>query len=222
MCNYGNPSLLTMIENLLGDRGESHANLNWPTRLKIIHGIALGMSYIHTELAALALPHGNLKSSNVLLGPDNDPLVVDYGLISLVDGNHAASMLMGYQTPEAVESRLISPKCDVYSIGIIILEILTGKFPSQYRKNNKGGTDVVQWVKSAIQEQREVELLDPEISANMQCFGEMRKLLHVGADCTESNPNKRLDIREVIRRIEEIQVERRSVDDRRYEISQDG
>ncbi|KAJ9568451.1 hypothetical protein OSB04_004417 [Centaurea solstitialis] len=230
-CHYQKEEKLVIYEHipkgsllyiLHGDRGESHANLNWPTRLKIIHGIALGMSYIHTKLAALALPHGNLKSSNVLLSPDNEPLVVDYGLISIIDGNHAASVLMGYQAPEAIESRSISPKCDVYSLGIVILEILTGKFPSQYHKNNKGGTDVVQWVRSAIQERREAELLDPGISANRHCIGEMLKLLHVGANCTESNPNKRLDIREAVRRIEEILVEGRSVDDSRYEISQDG
>ncbi|KVI05822.1 pollen receptor-like kinase 3 [Cynara cardunculus var. scolymus] len=197
----------SLLYLLHGDRGESHANLNWPTRLKIIQGIVLGMSYIHTELATLALPHGNLKSSNVLIGPDNEPLVVDYGLISIIERNHAASVLMGYQAPEAVESRSISPKCDVYSLGVIVLEILTGKFPSQYHKNNKGGTDVVRWVKSAIEEKREVELLDPGISEHRSCIGEMQKLLHIGADCTESNPEKRVDIREAIRRIDEIRID---------------
>ncbi|XP_071731958.1 pollen receptor-like kinase 3 [Rutidosis leptorrhynchoides] len=198
----------SLLYLLHGDRGESHAELNWPARLKIIQGIALGMGYIHTELSMLDLPHGNLKSSNVLLRNDNEPLVVDYGLISIVDANHAASVLTGYKSPEALISRSVSPKCDVYSLGIIILEILTGKFPSQYHNKGIGGTDLVQWVKSAMLEHREIELLDPEIAGcASSSLGQMQKLLHIGASCTESNPDDRLDIREAIRRIERIMVE---------------
>lgn len=166
------------------------------------------MGYIHTELSLLSLPHGNLKSSNVLLGPDNDPLVVDYGLISIIDANHAINVLTGYKSPEALMTQTVSPKCDVYSLGVIILEIVTGKFPSQYHNKGKGGTDVVQWVKSAMLEERELELLDPEIAECTNSLSEMQKLLHIGALCTEYDPEIRIDIREAIRRIEEIQIER--------------
>ncbi|XP_076886875.1 pollen receptor-like kinase 3 [Bidens hawaiensis] len=196
----------SLLYLLHGDRGESHAELNWPTRLKIIKGVALGMGYIHRELATLALPHGNLKSSNVLLGPNNDPLVVDYGLISIMDANHAASVLTGFKAPEAVQNQSISPKCDVYSLGIMILEIVTGKFPSQYHNKGKGEADVVEWVKSAMLEQHEMELLDPEITGSTHSLGEMRKMLQIGAECTESDPDIRIDISEAIRRIEEINV----------------
>nr|XP_043616425.1 pollen receptor-like kinase 6 [Erigeron canadensis] len=203
----------SLLYLLHGDRGESHAELNWPARLKIIQGIALGMGYIHAELGMLALPHGNLKSSNVLLRHDNQPLVVDYGLISIIDAHHAPNVLTGYKAPETLidEKHSVSPKCDVYSLGIIVLEILTGKFPSQYHTKGKGGTDVVQWVKSAIVEQREVELLDPEITTSVvgrsnNSIGEMQKLLHIGAACTESHPDSRIDIRQAVRRIKEIRV----------------
>ncbi|KAM0031919.1 putative protein kinase RLK-Pelle-LRR-III family [Helianthus debilis subsp. tardiflorus] len=196
----------SLLYLLHGDRGESHAELNWAARLKIIKGVALGMGYIHRELSMLALPHGNLKSSNVLLGPNNDPLVVDYGLINIIDASHAANVLTGYKAPEAIQNQSISHKCDVYSLGIIILEILTGKFPSQYHNKGQGGTDVVEWVKSAISEQREVELLDPEITGHTTSLGEMQRLLQIGAECTQSDPDDRIDIREAIRRIEEIRI----------------
>ncbi|KAJ0537218.1 putative protein kinase RLK-Pelle-LRR-III family [Helianthus annuus] len=196
----------SLLYLLHGDRGESHAELNWAARLKIIKGVALGMGYIHRELSMLALPHGNLKSSNVLLGPNNDPLVVDYGLINIIDASHAANVLTGYKAPEAVQNHSISHKCDVYSLGIIILEILTGKFPSQYHNKGQGGTDVVEWVKSAISEQREVELLDPEITGHTTSLGEMQRLLQIGAECTQSDPDDRIDIIEAIRRIEEIRI----------------
>ncbi|KAE9595885.1 putative protein kinase RLK-Pelle-LRR-III family [Lupinus albus] len=122
-------SLLFLLH---GDRGPSHAELDWPARLKIIKGIAEGMRYLHTELASSDLPHGNLN-------------------------------------------------------------------------NGKGGTDVVQWVASAISEGRELELLDPEIAtskSNSQV--QMEQLLHIGAACTESNPHQRLHMAEAIRRIEDI------------------
>ncbi|KAL8230249.1 hypothetical protein R6Q57_000027 [Mikania cordata] len=194
----------SLLYLLHGDRGESHAELDWAARLKIIKGVAVGLGYIHQELGMLALPHGNLKSSNVLLGPNNEPLLVDYGLISIMDANHAANVLAGYNAPEAVNKGSVTPKSDVYSLGIIILEILTGKFPCQYHNKGKGGTDVVHWVKSAILEQREEELLDPEIIGSTSSLGEMQKLLQIGADCTESDPDDRIDIREAITRIEEI------------------
>lgn len=111
---------------------------------------------------------------------------------------------MAYKSPEAALDQSISPKCDVYCLGIIILEILTGKFPSQYATSSKGGTDLVQWAKTAIVEGKEADLFDPDIINDGSSLNEMVQLLHVGAACTESNPDKRLDIREAIGRLEDL------------------
>lgn len=191
--------------NLSGDPGKRHAELKWHARLKIIKGITQGLGYIHTELANLNLPHGNLKSSNILLSPDFHPLVVDFGLNHMINPNHVANALAAYKSPEAVKSNQVSPKSDIYCLGIIILEILTGKFPSQYVNNGQGGTDLVEWVKSAMHEGREVELLDPEITDSSKYIGEMKEFIHIGANCTESDPEARLDISEVISRVESIE-----------------
>ncbi|QHN76872.1 Pollen receptor-like kinase [Arachis hypogaea] len=193
-------SLLFLLH---GDRGPSHAELDWPARLKIVRGIAEGMRYLHTELASSNVPHGNLKSSNVLLGPDYQPMLVDYGFSQMVNPSTATQALFAYKAPEAARGQ-VSHKSDVYCLGVVILEILTGKFPSQYLSNKKGGTDVVEWVTSAISEGRESELLDPQIANNKISIGQMVQLLHVGAACTESNPEQRIDIKEAIRRIEEV------------------
>ncbi|MED6193773.1 hypothetical protein PIB30_022692 [Stylosanthes scabra] len=194
-------SLLFLLH---GDRGPSHAQLDWPARFKIVKGIAQGMRYLHTELASSNVPHGNLKSSNVLLGPDYQPLLVDYGFSQMVNPSNVAQFLSAYKAPEAARGQ-VSHKSDVYCLGVVILEILTGKFPSQYLSNNKGGTDVVEWVTSAISEGRETELLDPLIAINNKVYmGQMVLLLHVGAACTESNPEKRIDMKEAIRRIEDV------------------
>lgn len=192
----------------LGDRGVAHAELNWPTRLKIIQGIARGMGFLHSEFPSYELPHGNLKSSNVLLASNYEPLLSDYALYPLINNTQTAQSMFAFKSPETILYQQISPKCDVYCLGILILEILTGKFPSQYLNNQKGGTDVVQWARSAVSEKRESELIDPEIAnAGAASLEQMEKLLHIGAACTESDQDQRLGMKEAIRRIEEIQVQ---------------
>lgn len=190
-----------------GDRGQSDKALSWSTRLKIIQGIARGMAYIHTQLASFDLPHGNLKSSNVLLGPDMEPLLIDYGYSPLVAPQQASQALFAYKAPESIQYHHVSNKSDVYCLGILILEILTGKFPSQYLTHGNGGTDVVQMVESAISEQREPDVYDPEILESEKSHESMGRCLRLGATCTELNPERRPDIREAVRRIEEIVAE---------------
>ncbi|CDP03056.1 unnamed protein product [Coffea canephora] len=196
----------SLLYLLHGDRGTSHAELNWPIRLKIIQGVAQGLGFLHSEFASYELPHGNLKSSNILLSSSYEPLLTDYAFFPLISNTQTAQSLFAYKSPEAILYQQLTPKSDVYCLGIIILEILTGKFPSQYLNNQKGGTDLVQWVNSAIAESREVELIDPEIANATGSLAEMEKLLHLGAACTESEPDKRIDLREALRRIEQIQV----------------
>lgn len=189
-----------------GDHGLSHAELNWPTRLKIIHGIARGLAYLHTELFTLDLPHGNLKSSNVLLSEENEPMLTEYGLCLVMSSSTAAQALAAYKAPEAVLDHDISPKCDVYCLGIIILEVLTGKSPAQFVTSGEGGADAVQWVRSALAEGKESHIFDPDIEQTEQSRDEMRRLLRIGAGCTESSPEQRLDMGEALSRIEDIAV----------------
>lgn len=113
--------------------------------------------------------------------------------------------MFAFKSPEAILYQQVTPKCDVFCLGVVILEILTGKFPSQYLSNQKGGTDIVQWARSAVSDKRERELIDPEIADATNSLADMERLLHIGADCTESNLDQRMDMNEAIRRIEEIQ-----------------
>lgn len=191
-----------------GDRGTCHEDLKWPIRLKIVRGIARGMAFLHAEFESCELPHGNLKSCNVLLDNNYEPLLCDYGFQPLMADNTAAQAMFAYKSPEYTQHQQVSPKTDVYCLGIIILEILTGKFPSQYLSNGKGGIDVVEWVSSAIQEKRERELLDPEIAtvSSDASVDQMLQLLEIGAACTEADPQQRPDMKEAIRRIGQVQV----------------
>ncbi|PKU84927.1 pollen receptor-like kinase 3 [Dendrobium catenatum] len=191
----------SLLYILHGDRGEEHAALDWPTRLKIIRGIARAMSYLHAELDSYDLPHGNLKTGNVLLGPDFEPILADYGLIALVNPAAAPNVLFAFKSPEAPH---VSPKSDVYCFGVVILEIITGKFPSQYLNNTKGGIDVVHWGASAVAERREADLIDPQIMGLAASGPEMIRMLRVGVACTKLGPEERPGMKEAAEMVEEI------------------
>lgn len=164
------------------------------------------MDYLHTEYASSNSPHGNLKSTNVLIGSDYEPLLVDYGLHFLITSNQV-TQLFAYKSPEVVQGGQVSPKCDMYCLGVLIFEIIIRKFSTQHLNHANGGNDVIEWVKSTVNEGREAELLDPETVNDENTLGAMRRLLQIGAACADSNPEQRLDIREASRRIEEIQLD---------------
>ncbi|XP_019462574.1 PREDICTED: pollen receptor-like kinase 3 [Lupinus angustifolius] len=196
----------SLLYVLHGDRGMSHADLNWPNRLNIVKGIARGLGFLYSEFSSEDLPHGNLKSSNVLLTENYEPLLSDFAFHALMNPSYSVQTLFAYKTPDYVQYQTVSQKTDVYCLGIIILEMITGKFPSQYHSNGKGGTDVVQWVFTSICDRKEEELIDPELKSNKSSLNQMMQLLQVGAACTESNPEQRLSMKEAIRRVEEVQV----------------
>ncbi|XP_010535804.1 PREDICTED: pollen receptor-like kinase 3 [Tarenaya hassleriana] len=193
----------SLLYVLHGDRGICHSELTWPTRLKIIQGVVRGMQFLHEEFTSYELPHGNLKSSNVLLSENYEPLISDYAFLPLLQPENATQSLFAFKTPEFTQNQRVSAKSDVYCLGIIVLEILTGKFPSQYLNNGKGGTDIVQWVQTSISEGKEEELIDPEIASNTESVAQMIELLRIGASCIATNPDERLDMKETARRIKQ-------------------
>ncbi|KAK9060246.1 hypothetical protein SSX86_020950 [Deinandra increscens subsp. villosa] len=202
----------SLLYILHGERGNSRAaeiELNWDKRLKIIKGVARGMGFLHTEFASYPLPHGDLKSSNVLIGSDYEPLLSDYAFYPLLNNTPTVQCMFAFKSPEFILNQKVVQKSDVYCMGIVILELMTGKYPSQYCNNQKekGGTDVVQWVKSALAENRGKELIDPEILSEAS-VSEMEKILRIGSACTESEIDERIDLTEAIRRIEEAVLNR--------------
>lgn len=149
----------------------------------------------------------------MLLTEQYEPQLSDYGLCLVISSSLASQTLAAYQAPEAILDHHISPKCDIYCLGIIILELLTGKFTSQFVNNGgEGGVDVVQLTRSAIADDKEDELYDPHLEQTEKSKHEMKQLLHVGVACTENRPEQRLDMAEALRRIEGIAVEGQSHD----------
>ena len=189
----------------VGRRSPNEAGLRWSKRLKIIKGVARGLAYLYRELPQLGLPHGHLKSSNVLLDENFEPLLSDYALDPLINKDHAEQVMVAYKSPEFTQNNIISKKTDVWCLGILILEILTGKFPANYLKHGRGENDeLATWVNSVVKEEWSSEMFDMEMRASRSCKGEMLKLLKVGMWCCEWNVEKRWSLREAVEKIEEL------------------
>ncbi|XAR63776.1 Non-specific serine/threonine protein kinase [Bertholletia excelsa] len=194
---------VSLAVHLHGNRGSSV--LDWPTRLKIIKGVAQGLSYLYAELPSLIVPHGHLKSSNVLLGKSFEPLLTDYALVPVVNPEHAQEVLVAYKSPEYKLHGRVTKKTDVWSLGILILEILTGKFPANYLQQGKGSdTDLVTLVLSLVREERMEEVFDKDMGSVRNAEEEVMKMLKIGLACAETNMEKRLDLKEAIERIEQV------------------
>lgn len=186
-------------------KSENEEPLDWAARLRIVKGIARGVAYLHKELPNLDIPHGHLKSSNVLLDKSFEPLLVDYGLLPVVNCDQAPLIMVAYKSPEYASNGQVSRKSDVWSLGIMILEILTGKFPENYlTKHHDSQADLASWVNSAVAEKRTSEVFDKEMGGAKNNKSEMIKLLKIALTCCEEDPERRPEIREVFGKIEEL------------------
>lgn len=186
--------------------GSNITSLDWMTRLKIVKGVGRGLAYLYDELPMIDVPHGHLKSSNVLLDENYEPVLTDYALVPVMNKSHATQVMVAFKSPEFTEYGRTSRKSDVWSFGILILEILTGKFPANYLRPDKSGADLASWVNSVVREEWTGEVFDPEMKGTEHCEGEMLKLLKIGLDCCERDVEKRLELKQVLAKIEELRV----------------
>ncbi|CAL5422234.1 unnamed protein product [Camellia sinensis] len=199
---------------LHGNRGPGRIPLDWTTRISLVLGAARGLARIHEEYSATKIPHGNVKSSNVLLDKNGVACISDFGLALLLNPVHATARLGGYRAPEQVEIKRLSQKADVYSFGVLLLEVLTGRAPSQYPSptrprvvEEEEAVDLPKWVRSVVRDEWTAEVFDQELLRYKNIEEELVEMLHVGLACVAAQPEKRPAMVEVAKMIEEIRVE---------------
>ncbi|XP_042058441.1 probable inactive receptor kinase At1g48480 [Salvia splendens] len=186
---------------LHGNKGAGHTPLNWELRSGIALGAARGIEYLHQQGPDVS--HGNIKSSNILLTKSHDARVSDFGMNHLVGPPSSPTRVAGYRAPEVTDPRRVSQRADVYSFGVLLLELLTGKAPT-HALLNEDGVDLPRWVQSVVREEWTSEVFDLELLRHQHLEEEMVQLLQLGIDCTAQYPDNRPSISKVAARIEEL------------------
>ncbi|KAI4980096.1 hypothetical protein ZWY2020_016849 [Hordeum vulgare] len=195
-----NGSLDDWLHN--GDGGVS-SFLDWPTRLKIAQGASRGLSYIH-GVCKPHIVHRDIKSSNVLLDKEFKAYVADFGLSRLIDSRtHFTTELVGtpgYIPPEYGQGWVATLRGDMYSFGMVLLELLTGRRPVLVLSSSK---ELVSWVQEMKSEGKQLEVLDPTLRGT-RYEEQMLKVLEAACKCVHRNPFMRPTIQEVVSLLESI------------------
>jgi serine/threonine protein kinase len=175
--------------------------------MNIAIGVARGLNHLHSQENII---HGNLTSSNVLLDEQTNAHIADFGLSRLMTAAANTNVIatagtLGYRAPELSKLKNASTKTDVYSLGVIILELLTGKSPGE----PMNGMDLPQWVASIVKEEWTNEVFDLEIMRDAQTIGddELLNTLKLALHCVDPTPAARPEAEQVVQQLEEIKPE---------------
>lgn len=199
-CKYKNDRLLiyTYMENgsldyWLHEKTDGPTSLDWKTRLQIAQGAARGLAYLHQSCDPHIL-HRDIKSSNILLNEKFEAHLADFGLARLIRpyDTHVTTDLvgtLGYIPPEYGQASVATYKGDIYSFGVVLLVLLTGKRPMDMCRA-KEYRDMIAWVILMKKEKREIEVFDPFIY-DKEHEKELLIILDIACLCLSQNPKMR-------------------------------
>ncbi|XP_022715709.1 probable LRR receptor-like serine/threonine-protein kinase At1g07650 [Durio zibethinus] len=183
---------------------ESQLKLDWPTRQKICLGIAKGLAFLHEE-SGLKIVHRDIKTTNVLLDGDLNAKISDFGLAKFdeEENTHISTRVagtIGYMAPEYALWGYLTYKADVYSFGIVALEIVAGKNNTKYRPE-EDYVCLQDWALVLQQKGNLMELVDPRLGTEFNEEEAMR-MTRVALLCTNSSPALRPIMSEVVSMLE--------------------
>ncbi|KAL2460363.1 L-type lectin-domain containing receptor kinase IX.1 [Abeliophyllum distichum] len=174
--------------------------LTWETRYKIARGVASALLYLHEEWEQCVV-HRDIKSSNIMLDSSFNAKLGDFGLARLVDHEKGSQTTVlagtrGYMAPEYVMSGKASKESDVYSFGIVALEIACGRKPIDV-KAQENQVSLVEWVWDLYGTGHLLEAADPKLCADYN-EQEIERLMVVGLWCAHPDNSLRPSIKEAI------------------------
>ncbi|CAN6236369.1 unnamed protein product [Urochloa humidicola] len=193
-CKDGNERILvyeymknkSLDHYIFGEDPKLHALLNWQRRLEIIRGVAKGVAYLHGLNEEVI--HRDLKPSNILLDDNWRPKIADFGTAKLFVLDQADPTLVqtvGYTAPEYIMERYLTLKCDVYSFGVITLEIVSGQ-------KNRNTPTLLYDAWESWNQHRITELLDSAVAQpEPELLFELERCVQIGLLCVQQSPNDR-------------------------------
>ncbi|XP_006858024.3 LRR receptor-like serine/threonine-protein kinase ERL1 isoform X2 [Amborella trichopoda] len=171
--------------------------LDWDARLKIAVGAAQGLAYLHHDCSPRII-HRDVKTSNILLDENFEAHLSDFGIAKCISSakTHASTYVMGtigYIDPEYARTSRLNEKSDIYSFGIVLLELLTGK------KAVDNEANLHQLILSKADDNTVMESVDSEVSVTCTDHNLLRKTFQLALLCTKCQPSERPTMQEVSR-----------------------
>ncbi|KAG2681362.1 hypothetical protein I3760_11G141100 [Carya illinoinensis] len=185
--------------------GGSSTVLFWSRRFHIALGTARALAYLHHDCRPQVL-HLNIKSTNILLDENYEAKLSDYGLGKLLPilDNYGLTKFhnaVGYVAPELAQSLRVSEKCDVYSFGVILLELVTGRKPVESPRANEVVV-LCEYVRALLESGSASDCFDRSLRGFAE--NELIQVMKLGLICTSEVPSRRPSMAEVVQVLESI------------------
>ncbi|KAL0856884.1 hypothetical protein Bca101_062038 [Brassica carinata] len=173
--------------------------IDWPKRFNIIQGISRGLLYLHRD-SRLKVIHRDLKVSNILLDEKMNPKISDFGLARMYQGTEYQDNTrrvvgtLGYMAPEYAWTGVFSEKSDIYSFGVLLLEIISGEKISRF---SCGGKTLLAYAWEFWSENRGTNLLDQAVADSCRP-SEVGRCVQIGLLCVQHQPADRPNTLELL------------------------
>ncbi|CAI9108185.1 OLC1v1007734C1 [Oldenlandia corymbosa var. corymbosa] len=193
--------------------------LSWSTRMKIAFGAAKGLAFLHE--AEKPVIYRDFKTSNILLDSEYNAKLSDFGLAKdgpVGDKSHVSTRIMGtygYAAPEYILTGHLTPRSDVYSYGVVLLELLTGR-KSLDKSRPAREQNLTDWAMPLLREKKKLlSIVDPRLEGDYPIKG-VHKAAMLAYHCLNRNPKARPLMRDIVDSLEPLQEQQQSQDSLYY------